>query len=149
MNYKVKEMNNILFKVLSYGGQEHKKAVILRKEVLYEARGISANDYSEEPEHLQIGGFSNDNIIATCSLVPDGETCRMRYVAIKSDIQGCGIGSKMLNFFENIAKTKGFKSVYCHARDTAVNFYKKNGYETEGKFFEQVTIPHIKMRKIL
>jgi len=88
-------------------------------------------------------------MIATCSLVPEGNHCRMRYVAIKGDVQGSGVGSKMLAFFEDQAKNQGFESIYCHARDTAMNFYTKNGYITEGDIFEQVTIPHIKMRKII
>lgn len=73
----------------------------------------------------------------------------MRYVAVRNNIQNSGVGSKMLAFFEKIAKEKGFKSVYCHARDSAINFYTKNGYQVESEMFEQVTIPHIKMRKIL
>lgn len=142
-------MSVVIFKVITYGEEDHKKAINLRKEVLYKARGISADDYNEEDNHIQIAGFFAEDLIATCSLVPEGDTCRMRYVDIKSDFQGSGIGSKMLKFFEELAKSKGFKSVYCHARDIAVKFYKTNGYATEGEVFVQVTIPHIKMRKIL
>lgn len=142
-------MTNIIFKVVKYGSDEHAKAIALRKEVLYEARGISSADYNEENSHVQIVGFSDGAIIATCSLVPEEDNCRMRYVAIRSDIQGGGIGSKMLTFFEEEARAKNFQSIYCHARDTAINFYTKNGYKTEGEIFDQVTIPHIKMRKIL
>lgn len=142
-------MTNIVFKVVKYGSDEHVEAIALRKKVLYEARGISPSDYNEEENHIQIAGFNNDYIIATCSLVPDEDNCRMRYVAIRSDIQGSGIGSKMLAFFEEQARNQGFKSIYCHARDTAISFYAKNGYKTEGEIFEQVTIPHIKMRKTL
>ena len=96
-------MTNIIFKVVKYGGDEHTQAIDLRKKVLYEARGISPSDYNEEDDHLQIAGFDGDVIIATCSLVPDKDDCRMRYVAIKGDIQGAGIGSKMLAFFEEEA----------------------------------------------
>jgi len=141
---------NIIFKVASFNSDEHKNAIELRKKVLYEQRGISAKDYSEEPEHIQIVGFDTDNnIIATCSLVPIDNSCRMRYVAIDSSVQGLGVGSKMLEFCEKLAREKKFESIFCHARDTAISFYKKNGYLTEGEMFEQVTIPHIKMRKIL
>jgi len=142
-------MTNIIFKVIKYGEDEHSQAILLRKEVLYEASGIPSSDYNEEENHVQIAGFDNSSIIATCSLVPEGDDCRMRYVAISSHIQGGGIGSKMLVFFEEQARNQGFKSIYCHARDTAINFYSKNGYKTEGEMFEQVTIPHIKMRKVL
>ena len=142
-------MSNIIFKTVEYGGNEHNQAIKLRKEVLYKARGISPNDYSEKEEHVQIAGFVNDDIVATCSLVPEGDECRMRYVAIKSDAQGSGIGSKLLVFFEEQAREKKFKYIYCHARETAIKFYTRNGYITEGDVFEQVTIPHIKMRKTL
>lgn len=142
-------MTNIIFKVIKYVSDEHAEAITLRKKVLYEALGISPTYYNEEDSHIQIAGFSNGIIIATCSLVPEIDDCRMRYVAISSHIQGGGIGTKMLIFFEEQARNQGFKSIYCHARDTAINFYTKNGYKSEGEMFEQVTIPHIKMRKIL
>ena len=142
-------MSEVMFKVVTYGGDEHMEAIDLRNEVLYKARNIASTDYNEEANHIQIVGFIDGKMISTCSLVPEGDSCRMRYVAIKENIQGSGIGSKMLLFFEDTARLNGFKSVYCHARDTAINFYTKNGYKTEGDIFEQVTIPHIKMRKIL
>lgn len=142
-------MNDIIFKVVEFNSDEHIQANKLRKEVLYEARGISTKDYSEEQNHIQIVGFMDNAIVATCSMVPDGGHCRMRYVAINSNMQGSGIGSKMLKFFEETAKNQGFKSIYCHARDTAIKFYSKNGFKEEGEMFEQVTIPHIKMRKFL
>jgi phosphoribosylformimino-5-aminoimidazole carboxamide ribotide isomerase len=141
---------NVIFKVIKYGGKEHNQATILRKEVLYQACGISADDYYRDNEDgIQIAGFDNDAILATCSLIPEEDTCRMCYVAIKSDIQGSGIGSKMLEFVEKQARDKGFESIYCNARDTAINFYIKNGYKTEGEIFQRVTIDHIKMRKVL
>lgn len=142
-------MNNIKFKVIEYNKDDYKEAIELRKQVLYQASGINPTDYSEEENHIQIAGFIDDAVVATCTLVSEENDCRMRYVAIKENIQGSGIGSKMLLFFEEQAKLNGFKSIYCHARKTAINFYNKNGYQTEGDMFEQVTIPHIKMRKVL
>jgi predicted nucleotidyltransferase component of viral defense system/N-acetylglutamate synthase-like GNAT family acetyltransferase len=147
--HEVLKIKNIVFKVIEYGEKEYAQAILLRKEVLYKTRILSSDDYNKEENHLQIAGFVNDIIIATCSLVPEGDNCCMRYVAIKADVQGNGIGSKMLEYFEKQAIDKGFKSIYCHARVTAINFYKKNGYLTEGDVFEHFTISHIKMRKIL
>jgi predicted GNAT family N-acyltransferase len=39
--------------------------------------------------------------------------------------------------------------MYCHARDSAVNFYLKNGYTGIGNYFNEDGIPHLKMRKEL
>jgi hypothetical protein len=59
---------DINFKIIEFNSPEHKKAMQLRIKVLYEQRGISSKDYSEEPEHIQIIGFDEKhNIISTCS----------------------------------------------------------------------------------
>lgn len=142
-------MNNIKFEVIEYGKDKHKKALKLRKQVLYDAIGIMPSNYIDEESHIQIAGFINEELVATCSLVPENNDCRMRFVAIKDTLQGSGVGSLMLSFFEEQARLKNFKSIYCHARDTAIKFYSKNGYKAEGEMFEQVTIPHVKMRKVL
>jgi predicted GNAT family N-acyltransferase len=42
-----------------------------------------------------------------------------------------------------------FRTIYCHARDSAVSFYLKNRYMAEGDYFDEDTIPHLKMRKKL
>ena len=73
----------------------------------------------------------------------------MQRVVVKEDLVNTGIGSKMMAFCEDRAKKHGFKTIYCHARNSALNFYLKNGYVTEGDYFDEDTIPHLKMRKVL
>jgi predicted GNAT family N-acyltransferase len=36
-----------------------------------------------------------------------------------------------------------------HARKTAIGFYEKQGYAVFGNEFEEVTVPHFEMRKLL
>lgn len=58
----------------------------------------------------------------------------------------------MMDFCEKLAKNQNIPSIYCHARDLAVNFYLKNGWLAEGNYFYEDTVPgvpHLKMRKIL
>lgn len=74
---------------------------------------------------------------------------KMQRVASKAQFQGKGIGSALMRFCEEYAKKHGFKSIYCHARGTAVRFYLKNQYELEGEPFDEDGIPHRKMRKII
>ena len=73
----------------------------------------------------------------------------MRRVVVRNDLQKQGIASAMRKFCEDYVLRHGFKEIYCHARETAVPFYKKNDYLSEGDYFEKDTIPHLKMRKIL
>jgi predicted GNAT family N-acyltransferase len=52
-------------------------------------------------------------------------------------------------FAENIARDLGYKKLCMHARQTAVGFYQKLGYSISGEPFEEVTIPHYIMEKVL
>jgi len=71
----------------------------------------------------------------------------MRQVAVHETKQDKGIGSEMVNFSENYAAENGYEWMVCSARKTAVPFYLKQGWQTVGDEFVEVTIPHFKMRK--
>jgi len=66
----------------------------------------------------------------------------MRQVAVSDKHQGLGIGRAMVEFSERFARENGYGKISMHARDTAVGFYLRLGYEVEGEPFEEVTIPH-------
>jgi predicted GNAT family N-acyltransferase len=53
----------------------------------------------------------------------------------------------MVKFSEQYAQEHGYSKIYMHARETAVGFYLKLGYEIEGEPFEEVTIAHRSMLK--
>ena len=78
---------------------------------------------------------------------PDG--VRLRQMAVKTGLQGKGIGRVLMQFAENIARDRGNKKIVMHARKTAVGFYEKLGYKVVGSEFHEVTIPHFVMEKQL
>lgn len=143
--------DKIYFKLVDYGSDEYKKAVALREEILRKPLGLSftKEELEMEKEHVHIAGFLGQEMCATAVLVPDGEEMKMQRVALKSSFQGKGIGSSLMRFCEEYAVKHGFKSIYCHARGTAVNFYQKNQYALEGEPFDEDGIPHRKMRKTI
>ena len=71
------------------------------------------------------------------------------YVAVASRLQGGGIGTRMLRFCEDHARSIGASELSAHARETAVRFYVQNGFATEGEYFEEAGIPHVVVRKRL
>ena len=73
----------------------------------------------------------------------------MRQVAVRGDLQGKGLGTILVKASEKFAIDKGYKKIHCDARETAIKFYERLGYRSSGKIFEQVTIPHIYMEKLL
>jgi dihydrofolate reductase/predicted GNAT family N-acyltransferase len=143
--------DKIHFKIIDYGSDDYKKAVALREEILRKPLGLffTKEELEMEKEHVHIAGFLGQEMCATAVLVPDGEEMKMQRVALKASFQGKGIGSSLMRFCEEYAVKHGFKSIYCHARGTAIQFYQKNQYVLEGKPFDEDGIPHRKMRKTI
>lgn len=71
----------------------------------------------------------------------------MRQLAVTEHRQRKGIGSTLVVFSETYAKDLDFKEIILDARKTAIPFYERLGYKTQGEPFIQVTIPHMFMSK--
>lgn len=142
-------MNEITFAIIPHGTPEYERAVSVREAILRKPFGLSFSEEEllTEVNHVHIVGFLQEEIVATAVLVPEDKDYKMQRVVVKEGLQASGIGSKMMFFCENFVRSQGGRSIYCHARDTAVNFYKKNNYIPEGDYFDEDTIPHLKMRK--
>ncbi len=144
-------MTTLNFKIINHTSPEYKAAVKLREEILRKPLGLTflSEELEAEKEHIQIAGFQGDEVISTAVLITEGKDYKMQRVVVKQGLQDSGIGSKMMKFCEDYARKQGIGSIYCHARDSAVNFYLKNNWVAEGDYFDEDTIPHLKMRKIL
>ena len=71
-------------------------------------------------------------------------------MAILNEFQGKGLGHQILHFGEQLLKKKNTKIVWCNAREVALNFYSKNGYEIIGRPFNVESIGlHFIMYKVL
>lgn len=140
-----------VFKEIIHRSAAWTDAVRLREKILREPLGSSFTDQEleEEKYHFQIAGFLDEVIIATAVLVPVGDAMKMQRVVVAENLRSLNIGSEMMTFCEKLASDKNFKVMYCHARDTAVNFYIKNGYTGMGDYFDEDGIPHLKMSKKL
>ncbi|MEO5571286.1 MAG: GNAT family N-acetyltransferase [Bacteroidia bacterium] len=75
---------------------------------------------------------------------------QIRFMGVHPDYRGKNIGGKILEYLEQKAKEKGAGKVILHARDNAVNFYIRNGYEVVEKSYVLFdTIQHYLMQKVL
>ena len=77
------------------------------------------------------------------------DEAQIRSMAVSNECQGLGIGSLMMNHLEKIALEKNIKTIVLDARENAIAFYEKNGYEivsTSYLLFGE--IQHFKMKKI-
>ncbi|MHA6246433.1 GNAT family N-acetyltransferase [Pontibacter sp. CAU 1760] len=75
---------------------------------------------------------------------------QLRFMGIRQDQQGKQLGNLLLDYLEARAKALGATSLVLQARENAVNFYRRNGYEVEKETYVLFgTIQHYRMTKQL
>lgn len=139
-------------KIIDHGSREYQQMVQLRNDILRRPLGLNftPEELEKEKEEILIGAFEDEKMLGCCMLIKqDPATVRLRQMAVLNNLQGKGIGRALMQFAENIARDRGFHKITMHARKTAVGFYEKLGYRVCGVEFEEVTIPHYVMEKLL
>jgi GNAT superfamily N-acetyltransferase len=139
-------------KIIDHGSPEYQQMVALRQTILRKPLGLefTPEELEKEKEDVLIACFDEDKMEGCCLLTRvDAHTVRLRQMAVKKGLQGKGIGQAVMLFAENIARDLGYRKLTMHARDTAIGFYQKQGYTIVGEGFNEVTIPHHIMEKVL
>lgn len=136
--------------IIDYNSKEYHDMVELRNQLLRKPLGLSLlkDDLQNEKNNIFIGYFDDGKLEGCCMLVPlDNHTIQLRQMAVHAGLQGKGIGRTIMQFAENLSRDKGFKKIIMHARESAIGFYQKQGYEIQGEMFTEVSIPHFQMEK--
>jgi len=139
-------------RVVEHGSADYEATVALRYDVLRKPLGLefSPEQLAAESSDVHCALWEGSLLVGCLVLTPQiGGVVKMRQVAVRSDRQGEGLGRVLVEFCESEAKSRGFAQMVLNARDTAVPFYLRLGYELEGDPFIEVGIPHRKMRKTL
>ena len=134
---------------LAYGTEAYRAELELRDLVLRRPLGQSIWDDCREGEEneIHLGAFEGEELVGTLILTPEEGLWRMRQVAVRPDWQGKGAGRRLADFGEALAKERGAKGIYLHARETARGFYEPCGYRAVGEGFLERGIPHVGMEK--
>ncbi len=139
-------------KIIDHGSFEYQQMLNLRNEILRKPLGLSLDteDLEKEKDEVLIGAFEDEKMLGCCMLIRvDGQTVRLRQMAVLNSLQGKGVGRALMQFAENLARDKGYRKMIMHARKSASGFYEKQGYSILGDEFEEVTVPHYVMEKSL
>ena len=138
--------------LIKHGSPAYIDMIELRMQILRRPLGLSftREQLVKEKEDWLIGAFENDQIIGCCVLTHhSADTIQLRQMAVKEDTQTSGIGKQIVAYAEKLALEKGYSFLMMHARNTALEFYKKCGYTIRGNEFIEVTVPHHYMDKKL
>ncbi len=135
------------------------QALAIREIVFIEEQSV--------PEHLErddedatafhVLAVDQGHAIGTGRLVelkaaPDreaGRWGRLGRMAVLQAYRRSGLGSRLLSTLEVEAKKRGLNGILLHAQLSAMEFYKRYGYEPRGAVFEEAGMPHLEMKKKL
>ena len=113
-------------------------------------RGSEQDDLEQSSHHLMVID-SHPAVIGVGRLQFNTiQEAQIRYMAIDIEQQHKGTGTLLLHALEDRAIEPGATRMVLAAREHALGFYQKQGYELEGPghvLFN--TIPHVKMSKRL
>lgn len=143
---------DLTVKKVEFGSDSYLAAVELRRRVLRFPLGL---DFT--PEQLasdsgchHFAALLNGEVVGTLIVnVEDPDIARIRQVAVDPELQGSGVGAKLMLFAESWSLESRLSRAVLHSRATVVGFYSKLGYSKEGDIFNEIGIPHQKMVKTL
>lgn len=137
---------------VEYGTPRHRETMDLRNLLLRTPLGIefTDDDWEIEKNSRHLAAYDGDQLLGCLLLIHENdETIRMRQLAVAEEHQRKGIGTALVAYAESVAVELGYTRIVMNARETAIAFYERIGYEKKGTIFVLVTIPHIVMQKIL
>jgi len=124
-------------------------ARIVRFAVFIEEQGIPAALELDERDAsaTHAVAFGADGApIATGRLLTDAHIGRM---AVLPGQRGKGLGVSILRALVAVAAGRGVAALRLHAQTSAVGFYEREGFVTEGGEYEEAGIPHQNMVRVL
>lgn len=95
--------------------------------------GSERDEYDAMSHHRMIvDSRGRPMAIGRLYITPDCEG-QIRYMAVKANRRNKGMGSLLLVTLESLARKEGAKRLVCRAREQAIPFYEKNGFELRGE----------------
>jgi predicted GNAT family N-acyltransferase len=119
----------------------------VRRRVFVQEQGIPESEEMDQmdPRCRHALAYTADGQLAgTGRLAPSGKIGR---IAVLPRYRRGGIGAAIVTYLVNQATELGLPQVYLHAQADSVSFYERLGFRAEGPVFDEVGIPHRRMRR--
>ena len=113
------------------------------------ARDSGRDEHEESAFHL--AAWDGPKLVGTGRLhFNTPEEAQIRCMAVEEGFRSKGVGGLILEALEQSAREGGGRFVLLNARESAVAFYRKHGYQLEDQSYTLFDlIPHWRMRKTL
>jgi predicted GNAT family N-acyltransferase len=142
----------VTIRIVPHGSELYWKAIELRSKYLREPLGLTINpeELEADANSFHIVATSGNDAVGNVTLVPyTQDTIRLRHMIVDPALRKQNLGRKLIKTADQVALDNGCTAIELYARDVAVDFYRKCGYEIYGASFVKLGIPHRAMKKQL
>jgi ribosomal protein S18 acetylase RimI-like enzyme len=103
------------------------------------------------PGSFWLAAEENGEVVGIVSLIPRPDGVQLRSMAVDPAYQGGGVGRMLVEAAVDRLRAAGVHRVWCNARDTAIGFYERLGWQVTGPGFvdDEMGIPHHPMELLL
>jgi YbgC/YbaW family acyl-CoA thioester hydrolase len=135
------------------GPELQQRAAPVRRAVFIEEQGIPAEleqDSADAEAWHAVAINRCGQAVGTGRWVDLGDRqAKIGRMAVLRDVRGTRVGAELLQALVASARSQGFGRVVLHAQASAVGFYARHGFVSEGPPFEEAGIPHQAMTRHL
>lgn len=135
------------------------QALAIREIVFIEEQSVpeSLERDAEDAAAFHVLALADKHAIGTGRLVllpspPQSEAGtwgRVGRMAVLQSNRKSGVGTLLLEALEAEARRRKMSGIMLHAQLSAMEFYRRHGYEPHGAVFEEAGMPHLEMKKQL
>ena len=124
--------------------EEYRDILDIRKKVFIEEQNVPLNieiEYEEDSNHVIC--YLDKFPVGTGRWRNTKNGIKLERFAILKDFRNNGIGKEIVNFI--LSEISSNNTIYLHAQEAVVDFYKKLGFKVSGNKFYEADILHSKM----
>lgn len=120
----------------------------IRHEAMYPGHPPDIVKLDNDATAVHFGFTVNGKIISVVSVENNGTSYQFRKFATLPAFQNKGYGTRLLNDVLGWIQEQGAKNVWCNARQSAADYYKKFGLQEDGQTYEKYGLRFVIMKKI-
>lgn len=117
----------------------------IRQLAMYPDKEIKQMELANDFDGVHFGIYHEYELTGVVSLFEQENLAQFRKMAVLPEAQGKGFGKQLLLYVIDYCKQQKIETLWCNARTSAVEFYKKIGFATIGEPYLQNQLEYIKM----
>lgn len=142
------------FCTIEFGSDLYNQECKIRHEILRKPLGLNLyyENFNLEANYYHFGFLEKEKLVSCVVAIPIDElTIKFRQILVIPSFQRLGIGTKMMSETEKYLAELNFSQFELNARKSAIDFYKRIGYQIIGSEFIEINtnIIHVKMIKYI